>query len=134
MGREIAAGFLFLRIHFIAFKMARMGPQMAWFFLLIAGMLEIAWAVALPQTKGFTKLGPSLYVFAVMGVSFFCLSQALRILPIGTAYAVWTGIGAAGTAILGMALLGEPLRPLRIFYILMIVGGTVGLKFLHDRG
>lgn len=111
-----------------------MSSQMAWVFLLIAGILEVAWAVALPQTKGFTRLWPSIYVFAVMGVSFFFLSQSLKTLPIGIAYAVWTGIGAAGTAILGMALFGEPLRPLRIFYILMIIGGTVGLKFLHDQG
>lgn len=105
--------------------------QTAWIYLLAAGIFEIAWAIFLPHTKGFTKLFPSMYVFIMMGISFFCLSQSVKILPIGTAYAIWTGIGAAGTAILGIAFFGEPFQALRILCILMIIGGTLGLKFLH---
>lgn len=108
-----------------------MNTQMAWFFLVIAGVLEIGWAAALPATKGFTKWGPTTYVLVLMVTSFFCLAQSVKTLPLGTAYAVWTGIGAAGTAIIGIALFGEPANALRIFCILLIVGGTLGLKLLH---
>lgn len=108
-----------------------MNIQTAWIYLFIAGLFEIAWAVGLPYTKGFTKLGPSIYVVIMMLISFFCLSQSVKTLPIGTAYAIWTGIGAAGTAIIGIAFLGEPLHALRVLCIVMIVGGTFGLKILH---
>lgn len=103
----------------------------AWAFLLIAGLLEIVWATGLKSTQGFTKFWPSLFVVIFMAVSFYCLSQALKGLPIGTAYAVWTGIGAAGTAILGVAFFGEPAHAMRLFCITLIILGTVGLKFWH---
>ncbi len=105
-----------------------MNAQMAWIFLLVAGMLEIAWAIGLPATKGFTKVGPSLYVFVLMAASFLCLSQSTKILPIGTAYAIWTGIGAAGTALIGIFFLGEPAHFVRLFCIFLIISGTLGLK------
>ena len=100
----------------------------AWVYLLIAGILEVFWATGLKYTNGFTRLGPSLAVLAGMAVSFYCLSQACKALPIGTAYAVWTGIGAAGTALLGILFFQESAQFLRILCILLIIAGTVGLK------
>lgn len=102
---------------------------MAWFWLIIAGLFEVGWAIGLKYTAGFTRLGPSVITVALMVGSFALLSQALRVLPIGTAYAVWTGIGAVGTAIFGMAVLGESREVARILCILLIVAGIVGLKF-----
>lgn len=101
---------------------------MAWVYLLIAGLLEIGWAVGLKYTEGFTRLWPSLGCAAAMAASVFLLALALKSIPVGTGYAVWTGIGAAGTAILGMILLGEPASALRIGCIALIVAGIVGLK------
>ena len=101
---------------------------MAWIYLLGAGLLEIGWAIGLKQTEGFTRLVPSLLTLAAMVASFYMLSLALRELPIGTAYAIWTGIGAVGTAILGIVLLGEPATPSRIACIAVIVAGILGLK------
>jgi len=108
-----------------------MANSSAWLFLLIAGILEIAWAVGLKSTHGFTRLWPSVYVLTMMGIGFYFLSQAVRTLPMGTAYAVWTGIGAAGTAIIGILFFNEPAQLLRILCIFLIVTGTLGLKFLH---
>ena len=102
---------------------------MAWVYLFLAGLLEIGWALGLKYTDGFTKLTPTLFTVAAMIGSFVLLGQALRVLPIGTAYAIWTGIGAVGTAILGMALFGEPRDLARILCIVLIVAGIVGLKF-----
>ena len=102
---------------------------MAWIYLLIAGLLEIGWAVGLKYTAGFSKLAPSVLTIAGMIASFAFLSQALKTLPIGTAYAVWTGIGAAGTAIIGMVLLGESREVLRMLCIVLIIAGVLGLKF-----
>jgi quaternary ammonium compound-resistance protein SugE len=102
---------------------------MPWFFLLLAGLFEIAWAFGLKHTEGWTRLGPSLATLAAMGVSFWFLSLALKSLPMGTAYAVWTGIGAAGTAIVGMLWLGEAASAVRIASLALIVLGVVGLKF-----
>lgn len=102
---------------------------MAWFYLTLAGMLEIAWAIGLKYTQGFTKLWPSVWTIAAMAASMYLLAVAARTLPIGTAYAVWTGIGAVGTAILGMYLFNEPREPLRLACIVLIVAGIVGLKF-----
>ena len=102
---------------------------MAWVFLFLAGLLEIGWAVGLKYTEGFTRLGPSVLTVAAMIGSFLLLGQALRELPIGTAYAIWTGIGAVGTAILGMILFQEPRDLARILCILLIVAGIIGLKF-----
>lgn len=101
---------------------------MAWVLLLIAGFLETAFAISLKLSNGFTKLVPSL-LFVVFSLgSFALLSLSLRSLPVGTAYAVWTGIGAAGTAILGMAFLGEPVAVARLVSIGLIVAGVVGLQ------
>ena len=101
---------------------------MAWIYLFIAGLFEIGWAVGLKYTEGFTKLWPSLITISVMILSFYFLSSAVKTIPIGTAYAVWTGIGAVGTAILGIILFGESKEFIRIFFILLIVIGIVGLK------
>ncbi|HSM26118.1 MAG TPA: quaternary ammonium compound efflux SMR transporter SugE [Anaerolineaceae bacterium] len=101
---------------------------MAWLTLMIAGLFEIVWAVGLKYTEGFTRLWPSLITAAGMVVSLYLLSLALKQLPIGTAYAVWTGIGAVGTALIGIFFLGEPKDIARILSILLIVAGIVGLK------
>ncbi|MES2322887.1 MAG: quaternary ammonium compound efflux SMR transporter SugE [Pseudomonadota bacterium] len=103
---------------------------MAWIYLFAAGLLEIAWAVGLKYTQGFTKLGPSVFTLVSMAASVGLLGLALRHLPLGTAYAVWTGIGTVGTAIAGMILLGEPAGALRLFCIALIVAGILGLKLL----
>lgn len=103
-------------------------------YLILAGFLEVGWALGLKYTDGFTKLMPSLLTVAMMIGSFVLLGQALRVLPIGTAYAIWTGIGAVGTAILGMWLFGEPRDLARILCILLIVAGIVGLKFTTSAG
>ncbi len=101
---------------------------MAWIYLLVAGILEIGWATGLKYTEGWTKLTPSLLTGAAMIVGFYFLSLALKTLPIGTAYAIWTGIGAVGTAILGIFLFGESSDWKRIVCIFLIVSGIVGLK------
>lgn len=103
---------------------------MAWFYLLLAGISEVGWAIGLKYTDGFTKLVPSALTVAVMIISFVLLGQALRSLPIGTAYAIWTGIGAVGTVIFGMLVLGEPKDPLRLMFLGLIVLGIVGLKLV----
>ena len=101
---------------------------MAWVYLLIAGVLEMAWAVGLKYTDGWTKLGPSVFTAVAMAASFYFLSAALKVLPVGTAYAVWTGVGAVGVAVIGIMFLGEPGSPLRVASIMLIVAGIVGLK------
>jgi quaternary ammonium compound-resistance protein SugE len=101
---------------------------MAWGFLLLAGLLEVGWAVGLKYTHGFTRLWPTIGTAASMAASLALLGVALRTLPLGTAYAVWTGIGTIGTAILGMFLFGEPASAIRLLCITLIVTGIVGLK------
>ena len=101
---------------------------MAWTWLGLAGLLEIAWAIGLKYTEGVTRLGPSLFTGVAMIGSVYFLALAVRTLPIGTAYAVWTGIGAVGVAILGMMLFGESRDPVRLGSIALIVLGIVGLK------
>jgi quaternary ammonium compound-resistance protein SugE len=101
---------------------------MAWTYLVIAGVFEIAWAVGLKFTEGFTRLWPSVGVVAATVVSLYLLSVSLRTIPIGTGYAVWTGIGAAGTAVVGMIILGESRDVARIVCIALIICGVVGLK------
>lgn len=101
---------------------------MPWFHLIIAGLLEVAWAIGLKQTEGWTRLWPSVITVALMIASFFFLSLALRSLPIGTAYAMWTGIGAVGTALIGILIFDEPRTVARLVCILLIVAGVVGLK------
>jgi quaternary ammonium compound-resistance protein SugE len=103
---------------------------MSWVVLLVAGLLEVTWAVALKYSAGFTRLWPSVITLAAMGGSVGMLGLALRTLPLGTAYAVWTGIGTVGTALVGMWLLGEPAGALRLLSIALIVAGIVGLKLL----
>ncbi|WP_372398734.1 quaternary ammonium compound efflux SMR transporter SugE [Azospirillum sp. HJ39] len=104
---------------------------MAWVTLFFAGLFEIGWAVGLKYTEGFTRLMPSLLTAAAMLASLLLLGYALKTLPLGTAYAVWTGIGTVGTALLGMWLFGEPADALRLLCIAAIVGGIAGLKLLH---
>lgn len=99
-----------------------------WWGLLGAGLLEVAWAFGLKHTDGFTRLVPSILTVACMAASFWLLAAALRELPIGTAYAVWTGIGAVGTAIVGILVLGEPFTLARVAGIAAIAGGIVMLK------
>jgi quaternary ammonium compound-resistance protein SugE len=99
-----------------------------WVSLGIAGVFEIVWAVGLKYTDGFSKLWPSLVTLWAMGISLYFLSQALKTIPLGTGYAVWTGIGAAGTAILGIILFSESAALIRLFCIALIIGGIVGLK------
>jgi len=99
-----------------------------WLILFVAALLEIVWAIGLKYTSGFTRLWPSVGTIAAMAASMYLLALAARELPIGTAYAVWTGIGAVGTAIVGIALFAEPANLGRVLCILMIVGGVAGLK------
>lgn len=99
-----------------------------WVLLFLAGLAEIGWAIGLKYTEGFTRLVPTALTLASMAVSIVLLGLAVRDLPMGTAYAVWTGIGAAGTALLGIYLFGEPRDALRLACIAMIVGGVLGLK------
>lgn len=106
---------------------------MAWIYLFIAGVLEVGWAIGMKQSEGFTKLVPSLWTIGLMIVSFALLSQAVRSLPIGTGYAVWTGIGAVGTAIAGIILFNESRDPLRIGFIALILIGIVGLKWTANE-
>ena len=102
---------------------------MSWIYLFIAGLFEIGWAIGLKYTEGFTKLWPSVITVIGMILSFYFLSTAVKTIPIGTAYAVWTGIGAVGTAILGILLFGESKEIMRLFFILLIIIGIAGLKF-----
>ncbi len=102
---------------------------MAWGILLIAGLFEIVWAVGLKYTDGFSRLWPTVGTLAAMGVSVYLLSVSMRSLPVGTAYAVWTGIGSVGTVMLGILLFGEGMSLVRLGCIAMIVGGILGLKF-----
>ena len=101
---------------------------MAWLYLILAGICEIAWAIGLKYTDGFRKLWPSVWTVTIMLLSFWLLAQAMKTLPVGTAYAIWTGIGAVGTAILGMVLFHESRDVMRIVCIGVIVSGIVGLK------
>ncbi len=103
---------------------------MAWALLIAAGILEIGWAIGLKYTEGFTRLWPSVWTIAAMIVSMYMLALAARTLPIGTAYAVWVGIGAAGALILGIVLLGEPRSLARMACVGLIVAGVIGLKLV----
>ena len=105
---------------------------MAWIYLLIAGVLEIFWAVSLKYTEGFSRIWPSVATICGMIASFYFLSQSLKTIPVGTGYAVWTGIGAAGTAVLGIVLFAEPASIPRLLCIGLIVAGIIGLKLATD--
>jgi quaternary ammonium compound-resistance protein SugE len=102
---------------------------MAWTILIIAGLFEIGWAIGLKYTEGFTRLWPSVWAAAAMIISVYLLALALKSIPVGTGYAVWTGVGAVGTAILGIILFGEPANAARLVCITLIVAGIAGLKF-----
>lgn len=104
---------------------------MAWLVLAVSGILETVWASALAESRGFTRLGPSLLFGVALAFSMGGLAYALRTIPVGTGYAVWVGIGAVGTAVYGMVALQEPATALRIGCLLLIVCGIVGLKFAH---
>lgn len=106
---------------------------MNWVYLIIAGLLEIAWAATLKSTQGFTRPGPSLLTLGLMGASFYLLSLAMRDLPTSTSYAVWVGIGAVGTALVGIFYLGEPRSVLRMISITLIVMGVIGLRVAEGK-
>ena len=101
---------------------------MSWIILVLAGLFEIGWAIGLKYTEGFTRLWPTLATIAAMAISLGLLGLAMKTLPVGTAYAVWVGVGAVGTAILGIFLLGEPANPGRLLSLALIVAGIIGLK------
>lgn len=101
---------------------------MHWILLVLAGLLEVGWAIGLKYTEGFTRLWPSVGTIAAMSISLVLLGIAMKSLPVGTAYAVWVGIGAVGTVILGIVLFNEPLNALRVGSVALIVAGLVGLK------
>ena len=107
---------------------------MAWVYLFIAGLLEIGWAIGLKYSQGWTRLWPSVATLAAMIASMYLLAVAVRTIPIGTGYAVWTGIGAVGTAILGIVLFSEPATALRLVCIGAIVAGILGLKLASSQG
>lgn len=104
---------------------------MSWLILFFAGLFEIAWAVGLKYSDGFTRLVPSVLTAIAMIISVVLLSWAMRGLPLGTAYAVWTGIGAVGTVIVGIFLFGESMAPLRLLSVALVVAGLIGLKLSH---
>ncbi|MET8625366.1 SMR family transporter [Kitasatospora sp. NPDC004669] len=104
---------------------------MAWLVLIVSGLLETVWAVALESSKGFSRLVPGLVFGVALLFSMGGLAYAMRTIPIGTGYTVWVGIGAVGTALYGMAALGDPATTARIGCLLLIVSGVVGLKVLH---
>jgi quaternary ammonium compound-resistance protein SugE len=108
-------------------------PAQAWILLALAGLLEIAWAVGMKFTDGFSRIGPSVVVLVVALLSFWLLAVAMKALPVGTAYAVWVGIGATGAALFGMLLFREPATVARIVCLLMIVGGVAGLRLVSDH-
>lgn len=103
---------------------------MAWFLLFLAGLFEIAWASGLKASEGFTRLGPTLFTLVTLAISMVLLGLAVRHIPIGTGYAIWTGIGAMGTVITGILLFGDPVSPARVGFLALILIGIVGLKFV----
>ncbi|MFN7164381.1 MAG: DMT family transporter [Hyphomonas sp.] len=107
---------------------------MGWIYLLLAGTAEVFYAAAMPKTDGFTKLGPSLFCIFFIALSMYLLSLATKTIPIGTAYAVWVGIGAVGTAIYGISVLGEDRSTLRLLCFVLILAGIVGLKVFSPDG
>jgi len=106
-----------------------MSKSIAWLTLLLAGVLDVAWAVSMKYAEGYTRLGWSILSLALLAAFVFLLGRALQVLEVGVAYAVWTGIGAAGTLIMGVALFGETLNPAKIAGIVLVMTGIVALKF-----
>ncbi|HVF38793.1 MAG TPA: quaternary ammonium compound efflux SMR transporter SugE [Gemmatimonadaceae bacterium] len=107
---------------------------MAWFYLIIAGLLEAGWAIGLKYTDGFTRLVPSLLTGAAIVASMLLLALAARSIPIGTAYAIWVGIGAVGAVILGIVLFDEPRAPARMFFLVLLIAAIAGLKLTGGEG
>lgn len=105
-----------------------MSVTMSWVILLVAGLFEVCWAIGLKYTEGFTKLVPSLFTLTTLGISMFLLSKAAQVLPIGTAYGIWVGVGAMGAAILGIVLFNESASPARIFFLVLLLVSIIGLK------
>ncbi|WP_373997741.1 multidrug efflux SMR transporter [Bdellovibrio bacteriovorus] len=105
-----------------------MSNTTAWILLLVAGLLEVGWSIGLKYTAGFTKLGPSVFTLLTLAGSMFLLAKAANVLPIGTAYGVWVGIGALGAAILGIILFKEAVTPARIFFLALLLVSIIGLK------
>lgn len=104
---------------------------MNWFYILIASLFEISWAIGLKYSEGFTQLRASIFTVITMILSYVFLSMGIKTLPLGTAYAVWTGIGAVGTAVYGMIYFNEPRDLIRVFFIFLIVVGIIGLRFTY---
>ena len=100
----------------------------SWLLLIVAGCFEVAWAIGLKYTEGFTKTLPTIFTVTTLSISMYLLAKASHDLPIGTAYAVWVGIGALGAAILGMFLFKEPANPMRIFFLILLLTSIIGLK------
>lgn len=105
----------------------------AWIMLLVAGLLEVCWAIGLKSSQGFTKLYPSIFTAVTMLLSMYFLAKAVETLPIGTAYAVWVGIGAFGAAIMGIVLLNEPASPLRLAFLALLLVSIIGLKLTAGK-
>lgn len=105
-----------------------MSQGVAWLLLIVSGLLDVAWAVAMKYAEGYTRLGWSALSLLLLGAFVFLLGRVLEVLPVGTAYAVWTGIGAAGTVLLGIVLFGEPASPIRLGAVALVVAGIVTLK------
>jgi len=105
-----------------------MSTGWAWFLLMVAGLLEVTWLIAMKYSEGFTKLWPTVFVFVVGLLSFYLLSLSLKVIPVGTAYVVWTGIGAVGGVVVGMLLFHEPRDVLRLVSMALVIAGIVGLK------
>ena len=105
---------------------------MAWIYLVVAGLFECGWAIGIKYTDGFTKTVPTILTVSAMAISFWLLSIAIKTIPIGTAYAIWSGIGALGVAIFGMLIFNESKEMLRIFCLLLIVFGIIGLKLVSS--
>lgn len=105
---------------------------MSWIYLILAGLCEIAFTTALRYVDGFTRPVPTLLFIAFAAMSFYFLQKSLAGLPLGTAYAVWTGIGAAGTVVVGIAFFGEPLTGLRVFFLALLIGAIAGLKLVAE--
>lgn len=105
-----------------------MSTGWAWFLLIVAGVLEVTWLIAMKYSEGFTKLWPTVFVFVVGLLSFYLLSLSLKFIPVGTAYVVWTGIGAVGGVMVGMLLFNEPRDVMRLVSIALVIAGIVGLK------
>lgn len=105
-----------------------MSTNVAWIILSIAGILEVCWAIGLKYTNGFTKIGPSIFTLVCLSASMFLLAKATQVLPIGTAYAIWVGIGALGASLVGIFLLKEPVSITRIIFLFLLLVSIIGLK------